>query len=76
MLKAGKTDAGIVWKTEAIEAVRDEVAYAIGALKGSPRGEAAMRYLAFLATPQGQAAYTAFGFVGATPEEPRLKPIP
>lgn len=93
LLKAGKTDAGIVWKTETLEAVRDgapvegiklppqdslrdEVAYAIGALKGSPRSEAAARYLAFLATPQGQAAYAAFGFVGATPEELKLKPIP
>lgn len=93
LLKAGKTDAGIVWKTEAIEAVRDgapvegvtlapqdslrdEVAYAIGPIKGSPRTEAAMRYLAFLATPEGQAAYTAFGFVGATPDELKLRPIP
>ena len=92
-LKAGQTDAGIVWKTETLEALRDgaqvegvslppqdslrdEVAYAIGALKGSPRAEAAARYLAFLASPQGQAAYTAFGFVGASPPELALKPIP
>ena len=92
-LKAGQTDAGIVWKTETLEALRDgaqvegvslppqdslrdEVAYAIGALKGSRRGDAAARYLAFLASPQGQAAYTSFGFVGASPQELALKPIP
>jgi ABC-type molybdate transport system substrate-binding protein len=93
LLKAGKTDAGIVWKTETLEALRDgaqvegvslppqdslrdEVAYAIGALKGSRHADAAARYLAFLASPPGQAAYTAFGFVGASPQELALKPIP
>jgi ABC-type molybdate transport system substrate-binding protein len=92
-LKAGQSDAGIVWKTETLEALRDgaqvegvalppadslrdEVSYVIGAIKGSPRAEAAARYLAFLATPQGQAAYTGFGFVGAAPEELAPKPIP
>jgi hypothetical protein len=33
------------------------------------------RYLAFVAGPAGQAAYAAFGFVNATPDELRLKPI-
>jgi ABC-type molybdate transport system substrate-binding protein len=92
-LKAGQSDAGIVWKTETLEALRDgaqvegvslpandslrdEVSYVIGALRDSPRGEAAARYLAFLATPAGQGAYSAYGFVAATPEELRLKPIP
>jgi ABC-type molybdate transport system substrate-binding protein len=92
-LKAGQSDAGIVWKTETLAALRadapvegvilppqdslrDEVSYAIGALKNSRRADAAARYLAFLATPQGQAAYTAFGFVGASPQELALKPIP
>lgn len=90
---AGQSDAGIVWKTEVLAAIREgaavegvelppedslraEVAYAIGALSGSPRAEAAAEFLAFLATPEGQAAYTAHGFVGATPEELSLKPIP
>jgi len=93
LLKAGKTDAGIVWKTETLEALRDgaqvegvtlppqdslrdEVSYAIGALKNSHRADAAARYLAFLASPQGQAAYISFGFVGATPQELTLKLIP
>lgn len=58
------------------DSLRDEVAYAIGALDGSPRRSAAARYLAFLATPQAQAAYAKYGFVNATPQELRLKPIP
>jgi ABC-type molybdate transport system substrate-binding protein len=90
---AGVSDAGIVWKTETLEAIRDgaqiaavqlppedslraEVAYAIGALKGSRRAEAAARYLTFLSTPEAQAAYASFGFVNATAEELTLKPIP
>ena len=90
---ADRSDAGIVWKTEVLEAIRDgaavegvalppedslrsEVSYAIGALTGSLRREAASSFLAFLATQEGQAAYARYGFVGATPEELRLKPIP
>lgn len=69
---------------KAVEAVRlppqdsgrDEVAYAIGALDGSPRRASAERYLAFLATPQAQAAYAKYGFVTATPQSLKLKPIP
>ena len=93
LLKANRTDAGIVWKTETLEALRDgtqvegvklppqdslrdEVSYVIGTLKGSRRADAAARYLAFLASPQGQAAYAAFGFVEATPQELTLKLIP
>lgn len=92
-LKAGQSDAGIVWKTETLEALRagaevegvslppedslrDEVSYAIGALKGSSRSAAAASYLNFLATPQAQSVYTGFGFVGASPQELALKPIP
>ena len=58
------------------DSLRDEVAYAIGALDGSPRKAAAARYLAFLATPQAQAAYAQYGFVNATQQELALKPIP
>lgn len=92
-IKAGMSDAGIVWKTEVLKAsrdgapveavalpaedsLRDEVAYAVGALSASPRKAAAARYLSFLATPEGQAAYAKFGFVNATAEELGLKPIP
>lgn len=90
---AGTSDTGIVWATEALEAIRlgknvdevklppqdslrDEVAYAIGALAVGSRQAAAARYLAFLATPAAQAAYAKYGFVNATPQELRLKPIP
>jgi ABC-type molybdate transport system substrate-binding protein len=92
-LKEGVSDAGLVWKTETLEAVRggaavegvalppqdslrDEVSYVIGTLKGSPRSEAAVRYMAFLSTSHAQSAYAAFGFVSATPQELAIKPIP
>jgi len=58
------------------DSLRDEVAYAIGALDASPRKAAAMRYLAFLATPPARAAYAKYGFVNATAQELALKPIP
>lgn len=69
---------------KAVEAVRlppadslvNEVAYAIGPLDASPRKAAAARYLAFLATPQAQAAYAKYGFVNATPQALGVKPIP
>ncbi len=87
-----KSDAGIVWKTEVLEAqrhgsgvdavelpaadsLRNEVSYAIGVLTNSRHKETAERYLAFLASPAGQTAYAKFGFVEATPEELRPKPI-
>ena len=58
------------------DSLRDEVAYAIGALKGSPRADAAAKYLAFLATPVAQSAYSSYGFVSASADELKLKPIP
>lgn len=92
-IKAGTSDAGIVWKTETQEAVRsgapveavalppedslvNEVAYAIGALKNSPRKAMAEKYLDFLKTPESQSAYAKYGFVNATAAELQLKPIP
>jgi ABC-type molybdate transport system substrate-binding protein len=89
---AGKSDAGIVWKTEVLAALRggskiasvelppkdslrDTVSYAIGALGNSPHQASAEAYLAFLATPAAQDAYASFGFVKATADELRLKPI-
>jgi ABC-type molybdate transport system substrate-binding protein len=88
----GKSDAGIVWKTEVLEAqrhgapvdavelpvsdsLRNEVSYAVGALDNSQHKAVADRYLAFVASAAGQAAYAAFGFVNASPDELRLKPI-
>lgn len=58
------------------DSLRDEVAYAIGALTQSSRKAAADRYLAFLASPAAQAAYAKYGFVNATAQELSLKPIP
>lgn len=63
-------------KLPPVDSLRDEVEYAIGALVNSPRKAAADRYLAFLKTPAAQAAYGKYGFVNASPEELRLKPIP
>jgi ABC-type molybdate transport system substrate-binding protein len=91
-IRDGKSDAGIVWKTEVLEAqrhgapvdavelptsdsLRDEVSYAVGALDNSKNKAIADRYLAFLASAAGQATYAAFGFVNASPDELRLKPI-
>ena len=69
---------------KAVEAVKlppadsliDEVAYAIGPLDASPRRTVALRYLAFLGTPEGRAAYAKYGFVVASPESLTLKTIP
>lgn len=91
-IREGKSDAGIVWKTEVLEArrhgadvdavelpasdsLRNEVSYAVGVLDASRHKAAADRYLAFVASAAGQAAYAAFGFVNASPDELRLKPI-
>jgi ABC-type molybdate transport system substrate-binding protein len=91
-IQDGRSDAGIVWKTEVLEAqrhgaqvdavelpvsdsLRDEVSYAIGALDNSKHKAVADRYLAFVASGGGQAAYAAFGFVSASPDELRSKPI-
>jgi ABC-type molybdate transport system substrate-binding protein len=91
-IRDGKSDAGIVWKTEVMEAqrhgaevdavelpasdsLRNEVSYAVGSLDNSKHRPAADRYLAFVVSSAGQAAYAAFGFVNATPDELRLKPI-
>jgi ABC-type molybdate transport system substrate-binding protein len=91
-IRDNKSDAGIVWKTEVMEArrhgaeieavelppadsLRDEVAYAVGALDNGRHRANANDYLAFLASPAAQDAYAKFGFVKARPEELVLKPI-
>jgi ABC-type molybdate transport system substrate-binding protein len=91
-IRDGKSDAGIVWKTEGLEAqrhgavvdtvelplpdsLRSEVSYAIGALDNGAHKEVAGRYLGFIASAAGQAAYTSYGFVGASAEELQPKPI-
>jgi ABC-type molybdate transport system substrate-binding protein len=91
-IRDGKSDAGIVWKTEGLEAqrhgavvdtvelppadsLRSEVSYAIGALDNGAHRQVADRYLAFVASVAGQAAYASYGFVGASTEELQLRPI-
>jgi len=54
----------------------NEVSYAIGSLTNSRKKADADRYIQFLATPAAKAAYTKYGFVTATDEELKLKPIP
>lgn len=56
--------------------MRDDVAYAVCAVATGPRQAMAARYVAFLATPDAQAAYAKFGFVNASAQELALKPIP
>jgi ABC-type molybdate transport system substrate-binding protein len=58
------------------DSLRDEVAYAIGALAVGGRQAAAARYLSFLASAPAQAAYAKYGFVNATLQELALKTIP
>ena len=58
------------------DSLRDEVAYAVCALTQGSHQEAAARYLAFLATPDAQAAYAKFGFVNASAQDLALRPIP
>jgi ABC-type molybdate transport system substrate-binding protein len=91
-IRDSKSDAGIVWKTEIMEALRhgaqveavelppadslrDQVAYAIGAIETGRHQANADSYLAFLATTGAQEAYAKFGFVKARPDELGLKPI-
>lgn len=73
-LKGGAAIEGVVLPPQ--DSLRDEVSYAIGVISSSPHRDAAAAYLAYLATPVGQDAYTRYGFVGATAEELKPKPIP
>jgi ABC-type molybdate transport system substrate-binding protein len=54
----------------------DEVSYAIGTMTDSKHKDAASKYLSFLQTDQGQAAYEKFGFVRASKADLEIKAIP
>jgi ABC-type molybdate transport system substrate-binding protein len=54
----------------------DVVGYAIGALKPGRNPENARRYLEYLTTDTAQDIYAKYGFVKATAEERKLRPIP
>jgi len=55
---------------------QDKVGYAIGALKTGRNPFNAMRYLAYLGTSEAQAIYAKYGFISASDDELKLKPIP
>jgi ABC-type molybdate transport system substrate-binding protein len=91
-IKAGTSDAGLVWKTEVLEALRTganvdavelqpadslrgEVSYVIGTLANTRHVSAANLYLQFLGSAEGQRAYAKYGFVEATDEERKPRPI-
>jgi ABC-type molybdate transport system substrate-binding protein len=54
----------------------DKVGYAIGALSTGRNGANAQAYLDYLATDAAQKIYASYGFVPASAEELKLKPIP
>ena len=53
----------------------DKVGYAIGALTEGRNQENAARFLAYLSTNRAQKIYAKFGFVKASKEERKLKPL-
>jgi ABC-type molybdate transport system substrate-binding protein len=89
---ADQSDAGMVWKTEVLEAersganidavalpdqdsLRKEVSYVIGSLKAAPHAAAAAAFLTFLSSPECQQTYAKYGFVNASADELKPKPI-
>ena len=52
------------------------VGYAIGGLKTGRNQKNAQRYLKYLGTKEAQAIYAKYGFLNATAEELKIKPIP
>lgn len=54
----------------------DKVGYAIGILSTGRNQDNARRYLDYLSSQSAQDIYAKYGFVGASPEERKLKPIP
>jgi len=54
----------------------DRVRYVAGALQDSPHAAAAAAFIGFLGSQPGQDAYAAYGFLPATTDERRLRPLP
>ena len=91
-IKDGRSDVGMVWKTETQEARRsgaevESVVLPASDARGdeviyligplvAARRPAATRYLEFLASAPGQDIYARFGFVPATAAERVLRSIP
>lgn len=56
--------------------MQHKVGYAIGTLKTARNTKNAGTYLSYLTTDAAQDIYASYGFVKATPEELKIKPIP
>ena len=56
--------------------MKDKVAYAIGIMKQAKNPYNATRFLAYLGTDDAQKIYEGYGFIGASADELRLKPLP
>ena len=56
--------------------MQDKVGYTIGTLKDGRNPDNARRFLDYLASNDAQNIYASYGFVKATPEELKLRPIP
>jgi ABC-type molybdate transport system substrate-binding protein len=77
VVHANATDRGVEGVSIAAPLNQQQnVGYAIGALNTGRNTDNAMRYLAYLATPEAQAIYVKYGFLGASDAELKLKPIP
>ena len=54
---------------------QDKVGYAIGPLLKGPNQKNAKRFLEYLATPAAQSIYAGYGFVPASKQELKVKPL-
>lgn len=57
------------------DSLRREVSYVIGRLKAAPHAAAGQAFLEFLSSPECQQAYSKYGFVNASADELKPKPI-
>jgi ABC-type molybdate transport system substrate-binding protein len=57
------------------DSLHKAVSYVIGMLKAAPHAAAAQAFLQFLSSPECQQTYAKYGFVNASPDELRPKPI-
>lgn len=57
------------------DSLRKEVSYVIGMLEAAPHAAAAQAFLKFLSSPECQRTYAKYGFVNASADELKSKPI-
>ncbi|MBQ0724130.1 MAG: substrate-binding domain-containing protein [Cycloclasticus sp.] len=72
-IKEGRAIAGVAIPAPFNK--QDEVAYAIGPMLSGRNAGNAKRFMAYLATDQAQAIYAGYGFVPASKEELKVKPL-